>query len=146
MCENVKVQTITTFAGTGTYGFSGDNGPATSAQLNYPCDVFISSSTNGVYIADASGNRIRKIYTNGTIVTIAGTGTYGFSGDNGRATSAQLNNPISVFVTSSNEVYIADSSNQRVRKIDTNGIITTIAGTGTGGYSGNNVNSSIVME
>ena len=80
---------ITTVAGNGTAGFSGDNGPATSAQLNYPAGVAVDSAGN-LYIADTDNNRIRKV-SNGVITTVAGNGTLGFSGDNGPATSAQLN-------------------------------------------------------
>ncbi|EFC47427.1 predicted protein [Naegleria gruberi] len=130
--ENGKIVTI---AGNGTGGFSGDNGPATNAQLNNPYSVFVSSN-NEVYIVDYNNHRIRKILKNGNIVTIAGNGTGGFSGDNGPATNAQLNNPMGVFVSSNNEVYIADYYNHRIRKILENGNIVTIAGNGTAGFSG----------
>ncbi|EFC37866.1 predicted protein [Naegleria gruberi] len=128
---------IVTIAGNGNYGFSGDNGPATNAQFNYPCSVFVSSK-NEVYITDYSNHRIRKILENGNIITIAGNGTVGFSGDNGPATNAQLYNPSSVFVSSNNEVYIADFCNHRIRKILENGNIVTIAGNGNYGFSGDN--------
>ncbi|EFC43339.1 predicted protein [Naegleria gruberi] len=128
---------IVTIAGNGIGGFSGDNGPATNAQIYYPYSVFVSSN-NVVYIVDYGNNRVRKILGNGNIVTIAGNGTSGFSGDNGPATNAQLNNPVGVFVSSNNEVYIADQSNHRIRKILENGNIVTIAGNGTGGFGGDN--------
>ena len=92
--------------------------------------------TKEVYIADSGNNRIRKIDTNKIITTIAGTGTNGFSGDGGPATSAQLFTPVRVTLSPTNEVYIADYGNYKIRKIDTNEIITSIAGTGTSGYTG----------
>jgi len=176
---------ITTVAGDGTFGFSGDNGPATSAQLNGPVCVAVDSAGNlyiadqpnqrirkvsnglittvvgggasigdngpatnaqfapsgiavdiagNLYIADWEQNRIRKV-TNGVIATVAGNGTQGFSGDNGPATSAQLNQPAGVAVDSAGNLYIADEGNNRIRKV-TNGVITTMAGNGTSGFSG----------
>jgi uncharacterized protein (TIGR03437 family) len=126
---------ISTAAGNGTFGFSGDNGPATSAQLNGPYGVAVDSAGN-LYIADSLNNRIRKV-SNGVISTVAGNGTQGFSGDNGPATSAQLNGPYGVAVDSAGNLYIADSLNNRIRKV-TNGVITTVAGSGTQGFSGDN--------
>ncbi|MFZ4516653.1 MAG: fibronectin type III domain-containing protein, partial [Acidimicrobiia bacterium] len=128
--------TVTTIAGTGTSGYSGDGGPATNAQLAAPYGVAVDSAGN-VYIADTSNQRVRKISTNdGKITTIAGTGVSGHSGDGGTATNAQLSAPYGVAVDSAGNVYIADTGNDRVRKISTNGIITTIAGNGSRGYSG----------
>ncbi|EFC42642.1 predicted protein [Naegleria gruberi] len=127
--------TIVTIAGTGEDGFSGDGGLAINAKLGYPCSVFVSKDDE-VYIADSQNNRVRKILRNGIINTIAGTGEEGFSGDGGPATNAQLNVPCGVFVSATNEVYIVDSGNCRIRKILRNGIINTIAGTGEEGYSG----------
>ncbi|MFH1352591.1 MAG: LamG-like jellyroll fold domain-containing protein [bacterium] len=126
---------ITTVAGTGSSGYSGDGGSATSAQLNLPCGVTADDSGN-VYIADRNNHRVRKVNTSGTITTIAGNGSAGYSGDGGTATSAQLYFPFGVAVDSSGNVYIADYGNNRIRKINTSGIITTIAGNGSGGYSG----------
>ena len=119
---------LTLVAGNGTTGFSGDNGPATSAQLNHPIGVAVDSAGN-LYIADANNNRIRKV-SNGVISTAAGNGTQGFSGDNGPATSAQLNSPNGVAVDSAANLYIADTGNYRVRKVS-NGAITTVAGGGS---------------
>jgi uncharacterized protein (TIGR03437 family) len=104
---------ITTVAGNGGYGFSGDDGPATSAQLYDPYGVAVDSAGN-LYIADTLNGRIRKV-ANGIITTIAGNGTYGFSGDNGPGTSAQLSRPYGVAVDSAGNVYVADRDNNRIR-------------------------------
>jgi uncharacterized protein (TIGR03437 family) len=130
-------QTISTIAGSSlAASFGGDNGPATAAELNVPVEVATDVAGN-IYIADQFNNRIRKVAVNGTITTIAGTGTAGFSGDNGPALQAELNTPIGVFVDVSGNLIIADVANQRIRRIDTNGVITTVAGNGgTGGYGG----------
>jgi uncharacterized protein (TIGR03437 family) len=126
---------IATVAGNGTQGFSGDNGPATSAQLYWPEGVAVDSAGN-LYIADQYNYRIRKV-SNGVITTVAGNGTASFSGDNGPATSAQLYGSHGVAVGPDGSVYIADSSNNRIRKVS-NGVVTTVAGTGTAGFSGDN--------
>ena len=131
---------ITTIAGTGTAGYNGDNIAATSAQLNGPWGVAIDASGN-VYFGDTYNERVRKInVSTGIITTIAGTGTEGYNGDNILATSAQLNNPQGITLDTSGNIYIGDLHNYRIRKIDANnGIITTIAGTGTSGYNGDNI-------
>jgi uncharacterized protein (TIGR03437 family) len=126
---------ITTFAGNGIVGFSGDNGPATSAELFYPVGVAVDPAGN-VYIADADNNRIRKV-SNGVITTVAGNGTRGFSGDGGLATSAQLGTTFGMAVDSAGSLYIADASNNRIRKVSS-GVITTVVGNGTRGFSGDN--------
>jgi hypothetical protein len=126
---------INAFAGTGSFGYTGDGGPATLATLDYPFGVAADGSGN-VYIADGGNNAIRKVNANGIITTIAGTGTAGYSGDNGPATLAQLNDPQELVLDPSGNLYISDALNYRVRKVDTNGVITTIAGTGTSGFSG----------
>lgn len=120
---------ISTIAGTGVSGFSGDGGPATNAQISNPYSVDVDTKGN-VYIADYSNFRIRKIDTAGIITTIAGTGASGFSGDGGLATIAQMSQPSSVSVDSKGNVFFSDMNNQRVRKIDALGIITTVAGNG----------------
>jgi uncharacterized protein (TIGR03437 family) len=125
---------ITTFAGTGKTGFSGDGGPATSAQFENTCNVAVDTVGN-VYIADCDNNWIRKV-SNGIITTVAGNGTAGFSGDSGAAINAQLDNPSGLAVDSAGSVYIADSKNERIRKIS-NGIINTMVGNGINGFEGN---------
>ncbi|PCH69110.1 MAG: hypothetical protein COC01_02140 [Bacteroidetes bacterium] len=126
---------ISTIAGIGSMGFSGDSGPATAAELYYPWGVHV-DATGNIYIADLQNHRIRLIDTSGVISTIAGTGISGFSGDGSLATAAQLSGPSGVHVDASGNIYIVDKSNHSIRKIDITGIITTIAGTGSGGFSG----------
>jgi hypothetical protein len=120
---------ITTVAGNGISAFGGDGGPAIRASLSFPDSVAVDVVGN-LYIADSSNNRIRRVDVNGIITTVAGNGTIGFSGDGGQAKKAELNLPVDVVVDASGDLYIADSNNNRIRKIDTNGIITTIAGSG----------------
>ena len=127
--------TITTLAGTGTRGYAGDGGPAAEAQLNYPSGVAVDAAGN-VYVADSGNHRVRKIDAAGTITTLAGTETWGYAGDGGPAAEAQLNSTRGVAVDAAGNVYVADSGNHRVRKIDAAGTITTLAGTGTRGYAG----------
>jgi sugar lactone lactonase YvrE len=130
-----KSGNISTIAGTGTGGFSGDGGLATSAQLNSPFGASVDSSGN-IYIADMSNHRVRKINSSGIISTVAGTGTAGYSGDGWLATSAKLYNPDNVAFDSVGNIYIADAYNHCVRKINASGIISTVAGTGIAGFSG----------
>ncbi len=127
--------TITTVAGNGSRGFSGDGGPATNAQLYNPTGVTVDNNGR-LYIADNSNYRVRMVSSAGIISTIAGTGGSGYSGDGGPATAAKLQNPFDVAVTSSGIIYIADTWNHRIRRIDGNGTITTLAGTGYPGFSG----------
>jgi sugar lactone lactonase YvrE len=130
---DVNTSVLTRVAGTGIPGFSGDNGPAASAQLANPTGIAIDSAGN-LYIADADNNRIRMV-SNGVITTIAGTGAAGFAGDNGPAASAQFNGLGALALDTAGSLYVVDFYNQVVRKIS-NGIITTAAGNGTYGYSG----------
>jgi sugar lactone lactonase YvrE len=126
---------VTTVAGTGEPGVSGDGGPATEAKLRNMWDIDTDGEGN-LYIGTAG--RIRKVDTNGIITTIAGTGTKGFSGDGGQATEAQLSRLTGVTADIDGNVYFIDFGNDRIRRIDTDGIITTIAGPGRPGvcYSG----------
>jgi YD repeat-containing protein len=126
---------ITTIAGNGFRSFSGDGGPATSAGISRAYGT-IRDSQGNLFIADTGNNRVRKVNTSGIITTIAGTGTAGFSGDGNKAVKAQLNEPYSVAVDSLGNVFVADRSNHRIRKITTGGAITTVAGTGVAGFSG----------
>lgn len=127
--------TISTVAGNGQTTYNGDNQPAISAALNNPSSVAFDSVGN-MYIAERNGHRVRKVATNGTITTFAGTGVAGFSGDGGPATAAQLSTPGTVAVDAHNNVYIADWSNARIRVVNTDGNIATLTGTGTPGFSG----------
>jgi internalin A len=128
---------VTTIAGSDSSGYSGDGGPAVLARLNTPHAIAADWHGN-VYIADAGNHCIRKVLTSGEIVTVAGTGVAGFSGDGGIASGAQLNFPCGVAVDSLDNIYIADSYNNCIRKINTLGVILTIAGQPglAGGYWG----------
>ena len=127
--------TISTVAGGGTFGYSGDGGPAINATLIYPWDVAVDGNGN-LYIADLGRNLIRRVTPDGIIATVAGNGTFGFSGDGGPATSASLAYAYTVAVDGSGNLFIADSYNNRIRKVDSSGVITTFAGNGTAGFSG----------
>jgi uncharacterized protein (TIGR03437 family) len=124
---------ISTVAGNGRIIFGGDGGPATSAalQLSTNHDGIAVDNAGNLYIADYGGNRVRKVDTSGIIRTVAGGGGLGFSGDGGPATSAALVHPSGVTVDNAGNIYFTDTGNGRVRKVDTSGIITTIAGNGT---------------
>src|SRR5437773_2649081 len=125
--------TISTYAGSGSCGFSGDGGPATAAQLSVPVGVALDPAGN-LYIADHDNGRIRKVTSGGTISTYAGSGSRGLSGDGGPATAAQLSSPHGVALDTAGNLYIADSN--RIRKVTPGGTISTYAGTGTGPFSG----------
>ena len=126
---------ITTVAGNGTADYSGDGGLATQAQLDWPSGVAVDSAGN-IYIADSTSHRIRKVDTSGIITTVAGNGNRGFSGDGGPATDASFYHPWAVAVDSAGNIYIADYYDHRIRKVDNSGIITTVAGNGNEGFSG----------
>jgi len=133
----LAAQTITTLAGNGTASFSGDLGPAASAGLNTPKGLAV--APNGtLYIADETNYRVRAVSSQGIISTFAGNGTNTFAGDGGQAASASLSNALAVAIDGSGNVYIADPSNRRIRKVSTTGVITTIAGIGVEGYTGDN--------
>lgn len=128
---------ITTVAGTGTWGFSGDGGPATSAELSFPEGVAVDNAGN-LFIGDTGNARVRRVdAASGVITTVAGDGTFGFSGDGGPATSAELNSAVGVALDSSSNLFLADWGNSRIRRVDgVTGIITTLAGTGVFGFGG----------
>lgn len=126
---------ITTVAGNGTYGFSGDGGPAASAQLSRPYSVAVDGQGN-LLIADADNYRIRKVSLSGVITTVAGDGIPGYSGDDGPATNAHLLVPMGIAADTQGYLWIADTGNHRIRKISPGGIITTVAGNGGSGYTG----------
>lgn len=129
---------MTTVAGTGSPGFDGDGGAAQRARLHDPAGVAISAAGD-LYIADRLNHRIRRVSTSGVIMTIAGTGQAGFGGDNGPALEARLQNPSGLAIDAQGTLYISDSGNNRLRTISPLGIITTLAGTGSEGYNGENV-------
>ena len=127
---------ITTVAGTGELGFTGDEGPATDAQINTPLSLAVDAAGN-LYIADTENHRIRRVDTSGVILTVAGTGRFGFSGDGNVATSASLFRPVAVAADHDGNLYIADLLHHRIRRVDgKTGIITTTAGVGGEGFSG----------
>jgi len=141
-CNNYRVRKvaaltgiISTVAGNGTAGFSGDGGTATSAEIDLTNGLAIDSARN-LYISDTNNNRIRKVTAAGIISTVAGNGTAGFSGDGGAATSAELNSPTGVIVDGAGNIYLGDYLNNRVREVTAAGIISTVAGNGTAGFSG----------
>lgn len=127
---------VTTYAGVQEAGYSGDGGPPRSAHFYYPKGIAIDSAGD-LFIADMGNSVIRKVSAAGVVSTVAGDGIAGFSGDGGSALSAQLDFPLSVAVDDSGNLYIADIGNQRVREVSVNGDITTIAGNGSRGDSGN---------
>jgi sugar lactone lactonase YvrE len=129
---------ITTVAGEGSFGnfgYSGDGGAATNAELNEPSGVVL-DLTGNLFIADTGNCRIRKVATNGIITTVAGNGSPGYLGDGETATNAELNSPSGVIVDASGNLFIADTYNNVIREVGTNGIIATVAGNGTQSYSG----------
>jgi hypothetical protein len=133
--RKVSSRIITTVAGTGACGYGGDGGAATAAQLNAPQGVAVDAAGN-LYIADTENCRVRKVTIAGTITTVAGNGICAYSGDSGAATSATISTITGVTLDASSNLYIADTTNCRVRKVTTGGTITTVAGTGTCAYGG----------
>jgi len=136
--EALTAAIVRTPAGSGFFGFGGDGGPATNAKLSNPNGVAVDAGGN-LYIADIFNDRIRKVDTNSVITTFAGRFGGVFSGDNGPATEAGMFDVAGVAVDEKGNVYIADMDNYRVRKVNTNGIISTVAGNGNFGYTGDNV-------
>ncbi len=133
---------LTKVAGTGTAGYAGDGGVATSAELSFPAAVAV-DGIGRVFVVDTQNARIRRVETDGTITTIAGTGVAGFSGDGGPALLAQLANPNGIAVDGLGRVVIADTDNNRIRQIDIDGTITTLAGTGTAGFTGDGADATL---
>jgi len=135
---------ITTVAGTGAQGYGGDRGRADQALLNFTVSAnteaeefgHITLDAGNLYIADRGNHRVRRLDRAGVITTVAGTGAAGYSGDNGPATSADLNLPTGLAVDRAGNLYIADQRNNRVRRVDSNGIITTFVGTGSPAFGG----------
>jgi sugar lactone lactonase YvrE len=125
--------TITTFAGTGQAGFSGDGGPATEAKLT-ALDVALDGRGN-MYITDTKNQRIRKVDKDGIIHTVAGSGKKGYSGDGGPATEAALNDPWGIAVDGEGNLFFGDHHNSVIRKVDSDGTIATVAGTGETGFN-----------
>ena len=126
---------ITTIAGNGSQGYSGDNGPATLAALNGPAGMAFDHSGD-MFFADVQNHRIRKVDPNGVITTVAGNGTAGFMGDGGPAILAELQDPLGIAFDSLGNMFIADLNNNRIRRVDPQGFITTVAGNGARGFSG----------
>ena len=131
---------ISTMAGTGVAGLSGDGGPASLAALNFPVGLAV-DSFGTLFIADGANGRVRKVSPGGTISTIAGNGTFKYSGDGRVATGATLNQPVDVATDRAGNVYIADSANNRIRKLSIDGTISTFAGNGIRGFSGDGGNA-----
>ncbi len=127
---------ITNVAGNGVGGFGGDGGQATAANLDYPTGVILDKIGN-LYIADDINNRVRKVDTSGIITTYAGNGTFGYDGDGGPAIAAELESPTGLAADAAGNLYFGDQQNARVRVIDSLGIISTYAGNGVVGYTGN---------
>lgn len=136
LCSQASGQTISTVAGNGSVAFSGDGGAATSAAMS-TSNVVVDVSGN-LYIADSANHRIRKVSTNGIVTTVAGNGSSGFSGDGGEAVAASLSlgEFTGLAIDASGDLFVADAQNNRIRKVSPGGIITTIAGNGTRGFSG----------
>jgi sugar lactone lactonase YvrE len=126
---------ITTIAGNGDAGYSGDNGPAISATLNFPAGLCVDKNEN-LFVSDRNNHRVRMINSEGIITTVAGTGVPEYGGDGGPAISAQLNFPSDLVCDDSGELFISDRSNSRIRKVDSEGIISTYAGVGVAGFGG----------
>lgn len=126
---------MTTVAGNGVEGFGGDGGPAVDARLSRPVGLTLDAEGN-LYVADVSNHRIRKVDTEGRISTVAGSGEAGFGGDGGPAVEAPLFRPRDVAVDGEGNLYIADTDNHRIRRVDRDGIITTVVGNGEVGFSG----------
>jgi DNA-binding beta-propeller fold protein YncE len=127
--------TIVAVAGTGEYGYSGDGGPALEATFEYPTALAVDEAGR-LLIADSVNHAIRRLENDGTVVTIAGTGERGFGGDGGPAVSAMLNSPEGLVVAPDGTIYFSDTRNHRIRRIDLDGSVDTVAGTGDSAWQG----------
>ncbi len=136
---------VSTVAGSGTGGFKGDNGAATSADVYYPRGL-ASDSGGNLVIADMYNQRVRRINSSGSIATVAGNGAFQFGGDSGQALQAQMNQPSAAVMDRSGNLYIADTANHRVRKVGTDGVVSTIAGDGTAGTNGLSYPSALAVD
>ena len=132
---NLPNNIITTVAGDGAIGYAGDGGASTNASLNDPIGVAFDAIGN-CYIADQQNGAIRRVDTNGVMTTVAGDRGNGYSGDGGPATNGKLNRPSGVAWDASAKMYIADQYNHRIRKVDANGIVSTVAGNGNATFAG----------
>jgi sugar lactone lactonase YvrE len=140
---NLATGIITTMAGNSSAGSTGDNGPATAATLHMPTALTLDANGN-LYLADVRAHRIRRISITGTMATVAGTGTQGFHGDGAAANTALLDSPGGLAVDASGNLYLADTHNQRIRRIDaTTGAITTVAGSGALGFAGDSNSATV---
>ena len=126
---------LTVVAGNGLAGYSGDGGPAVDAALFEPFGVALDGAGN-IYIGDSGNNVIRKVSPAGIITSVAGNSSYGYSGDGGPATAAEFGDPQDIVIDAAGNLYVADTSNNVVRKVSSSGIVTTVAGNGKQGYSG----------
>ena len=126
---------ITTIAGNGAAGFSGDNGPALKASFNFPAGLCLDRAGN-LYVADRNNHRVRRIDTSGIVTTVAGKGAPDMGGDGGPAVEAYLNYPSDLVCDGKGNLYISDRSNNRIRKVDSKGMISTIAGLGLPEFGG----------
>lgn len=126
---------LKTIAGTGLAGYGGDGGLASKATISFPRGIVVDSKGNIIF-CDMANNRIRKIAPNKIITTIAGTGVAGFSGDGGPATAAMIHFPLGLSLDKAGNLYFADRGNQRIREVDSSGIVHTLAGNGTAGFTG----------
>ncbi|MDR3702461.1 MAG: hypothetical protein P4L56_22625 [Candidatus Sulfopaludibacter sp.] len=136
---------ISTIAGNGTSGYSGDGGPAAAAQLNGPTGITMDPAGN-LYVGDTGNNVVRKIARDGTIATFAGNGNQGYGSDGVPATATSLNQPQGVSWDAAGNLYIADTNNQRVRRVAPDGTIATVAGNGLADYSGDNVGGTGIVS
>jgi trimeric autotransporter adhesin len=133
--NNVSAQTIYTFAGNGITGYTDSLGVPANAEFNHPWGLAMDRAGN-FFVADYVNSAIRKISAAGVISTYAGTTTRGYGGDGAAATAAMMQRPASLALDNAGNLYIADAADNRIRKVDTGGIISTVAGTGAAGYTG----------